>query len=211
MVGGLVVALTGSNPFTTYQAIFEGSGLQWLFPWVTGDDRAIAAINLQQTLIVTTPLILTGLAVAFAFRCGLFNIGGQGQYLVGTFVAAWIGSSFAGLPGVLHILVTIVLCCLAGAVWAGIAGILRATVGRQRGDLDDHAQLHRALGRASGCSRSAARCRATPSAPCRSPTTCCRPPACRCSGATPSCRGCTSGSSSRSPRSWSSGSCSTGP
>ncbi len=128
-VGGLVVALTGSNPFTTYQAIFEGSGLQWLFPWVTGDDRAIAAINFQQTLIVTTPLILTGLAVAFAFRCGLFNIGGQGQYLVGTFVAAWIGSSFAGLPGVLHILVTIVLCCLAGAVWAGIAGLLRATVG----------------------------------------------------------------------------------
>ena len=44
---------------------------------------------------MTTPLILTGLAVAFAFRCGLFNIGGQGQYLVGLFVANWIGISFA--------------------------------------------------------------------------------------------------------------------
>jgi simple sugar transport system permease protein len=129
LAGGLVVLVTGHNPVSTYQAIFEGTGLQWFFPWTTGADRDLAAINLQQTLIATTPLILTGLAVAFAFRCGLFNIGGQGQYLVGTFVAAWIGSSLAGLPGLLHIVLTIALCCLAGAVWAGIAGVLRATVG----------------------------------------------------------------------------------
>jgi simple sugar transport system permease protein len=129
LAGGLVVLITGHNPVSTYQAIFDGTGLQWFFPWTTGADRDLAALNLQQTLIATTPLILTGLAVAFAFRCGLFNIGGQGQYLVGTFVAAWIGSSLAGLPGLLHILVTIALCCLAGAAWAGIAGILRATVG----------------------------------------------------------------------------------
>ena len=74
----------GANPIDTYKAIFDGSGLNWLFPWVTGDDRTLAALNLQQTLILTTPLILTGLAVAFAFRAGLFNIGGQGQYLVGS-------------------------------------------------------------------------------------------------------------------------------
>ena len=129
LAGGLVVALTGNNPISTYNAIFEGSGLNWLLPWTTGEDRALAAINLQQTLIATTPLILTGLAVAFAFRCGLFNIGGQGQYLVGAFVAAWVGSSLSGLPAVLHVLVTIALCCLAGAAWAGIAGVLRATVG----------------------------------------------------------------------------------
>ena len=65
-----------------------------MFPWISEEDRTVAALNLQQTLIVTTPLILTGLAVAFAFRCGLFNIGGQGQYLVGTYVAVWVGSSF---------------------------------------------------------------------------------------------------------------------
>ena len=61
-----------------------------------GDDRVIAAFNLQQTLIATTTLILVGLAVAFAFRCGLFNIGGQGQYLAGAILAVWIGSSFVG-------------------------------------------------------------------------------------------------------------------
>src|SRR5215207_6077481 len=87
IVGGLVVLATGANPITTYRAIFEGSGLNWLFPWVSGDDRTIAALNLQQTLLLTTPLILTGFAVAFAFRAGLFNIGGQGQYLVGSFAA----------------------------------------------------------------------------------------------------------------------------
>jgi general nucleoside transport system permease protein len=128
-VGGLVVLLTGHNPFSTYRAIFEGSGLNWLFPWVQGDERTIAGLNLQQTLITTTPLILTGLAVAFAFRCGLFNIGGQGQYLVGTFAAVWVGSSFAGMPHVLHVLLAMIAACAAGAAWAAIAGLLRATTG----------------------------------------------------------------------------------
>ena len=110
LVGGLVVAATGANPIDTYRAIFEGSGLNWLFPWVTGDDRTLAALNLQQTLILTAPLILTGLAVAFAFRAGLFNIGGQGQYLVGTFAAVYVGSHLDGTPALLHV----VLAMLAG-------------------------------------------------------------------------------------------------
>jgi general nucleoside transport system permease protein len=128
-IGGLVVLVTGHDPIKTYKAIFEGTGLQWLFPWVTGDDRATAALNLQQTLILTTPLILLGLAVAFAFRAGLFNIGGQGQYIVGGIAAVWVGSSFAGMPGWLHIVLAIAAACLAGAFWAGIAGLLKATVG----------------------------------------------------------------------------------
>src|SRR3954451_18667608 len=79
LAGGLVILATGHNPLSTYKAIFNGTGLNWLLPWTSADDRPAAALNLQQTLIATTPLILTGLAVAFAFRCGLFNIGGQGQ------------------------------------------------------------------------------------------------------------------------------------
>ena len=126
-IGGLVVAVTGKNPLTTYQAFYDGTGLSWLLPW-TG-DREIAAINLQQTLILTTPLILVGFAVAFAFRAGLFNIGGQGQYAVGGFVAVYVGSSLDGLPSVLHIVLAMLLGALAGGVWAGIAGVLRATVG----------------------------------------------------------------------------------
>jgi general nucleoside transport system permease protein len=128
-IAGLVMLLTGNDPIATYRAIFEGTGLQWLFPWVTGEDRTTAALNLQQTLIITTPLILTGLAVAFAFRAGLFNIGGQGQYIAGSIAAVWVGSSFAGMPGFLHIVLAIVAACAAGAFWAGIAGMLKATVG----------------------------------------------------------------------------------
>ena len=128
-VGGLVVAATGHNPVSTYKGIFEGTGLNWFFPWVSGPERVEAEFNLQQTLLVTTPLILTGLAVAFAFRCGLFNIGGQGQYIVGAIVSIWVGTSWAGLPGIPHTLLAIALAMLAGALWAGIAGILKATVG----------------------------------------------------------------------------------
>lgn len=129
-VGGLVVfATTGKNPLTTYRAIFEGAGFNWFFPWVTGDERGLAALNMQQTLILTTTLILTGLAVAFAFRCGLFNIGGQGQYIVGAVFAIWIGSSFESMNPLLHILFAAVAGAVCGALWAGIAGFLKATVG----------------------------------------------------------------------------------
>jgi general nucleoside transport system permease protein len=129
LIGGVAVLMVGKDPISTYEAIWRGTGLQWLFPWTTGEDREIAALNLQQTLIITTPLILTGLAVAFAFRAGLFNIGGQGQYIVGSIAAVWVGSEFAGMPGFLHIVLAIVAACLAGAFWAGIAGALKATVG----------------------------------------------------------------------------------
>jgi simple sugar transport system permease protein len=129
VAGGLVVLATGHDPFATYKAIFNGTGLNWIFPWTSSDDRTTAAINLQQTLIQTTPLILTGLAVAFAFRCGLFNIGGQGQYLAGSYVAVWVASSFHGMNGFLHIVLSIVLGSLAGGAWAGISGLLKALTG----------------------------------------------------------------------------------
>jgi ABC-type uncharacterized transport system permease subunit len=130
VMGGLVVLITtGKNPIETYKAIFDGSGLNWLFPWVTGDDRVTAAFNLQQTLIQTTTLILVGLAVGFAFRCGLFNIGGQGQYLTGAIIAVWVGSSFEGMSPVPHVLLALVVGTAAGALLAGIAGFLKATVG----------------------------------------------------------------------------------
>jgi simple sugar transport system permease protein len=129
LLGGLVVLATGANPLSTYRAIFDGSGLNWLFPWVTGSTRAFAATNLQQTLLLTTALVLCGLAVSVGFRCGLFNIGGQGQYLVGSLVAIWIGSSFLRMNGPLHIVLAIVASTLAGAAYAGIAGLLKALTG----------------------------------------------------------------------------------
>jgi simple sugar transport system permease protein len=151
-VGALVIAFTqgsATNPnwtasARTFQAIVDGTGLPWLVHWwvdprtiggtqdlyaTQADAVAISAINLQQTLILTTTLILTGLAVAFAFRCGLFNIGGQGQYFVGIIVAVVVGSNFAGMPRGLHITLAMTCAVLGGAVWAGIAGLMRATVG----------------------------------------------------------------------------------
>lgn len=125
--GGVAVALTGHDPWSTYKAIFSGSGLNWLIPW--SSDRELSAINLQQTLLIATPLALLGLAVAYAFRAGLFNIGGQGQYIAGSVIAVWVGSSLDGLPGWLHITLAIVAGSLAGGAWAGIAGVLRATTG----------------------------------------------------------------------------------
>ena len=148
LIGGIVVfATTGSNPLSTYKAIFEGAGLNWFievgsyelrlpftethipFPWNVDDIESTATFNLQQTLINFVPLVLTGLAVGFAFRCGLFNIGGQGQYLAGSVMAVWVGSSLPGLPGLVHILAAVVAGALMGALWAGIAGFLKATVG----------------------------------------------------------------------------------
>ena len=144
-IGGLVVlATTGKNPLRTYHEIFNGTGLNWFlhvgnhkvgvpftnsrvwFPW---DTASIAGQNLQQTLILTVTLVLTGLAVAFAFRCGLFNIGGQGQYIVGSVVALQMGVWFASLSPVPHVLLAVTAAALAGAAWAGIAGLLRASVG----------------------------------------------------------------------------------
>jgi ABC-type uncharacterized transport system permease subunit len=129
IAAGLVVLATGHNPLSTYQSIFNGTGLNWVFPWVSGSERATAAGNLQQTLLQATPLLLVGLAVAFAFRAGMFNIGGQGQYTVGLIAAVWIGSSFAGMPAFLHIVFAIVAAAVAGGVWAGIAGLLKAATG----------------------------------------------------------------------------------
>jgi general nucleoside transport system permease protein len=129
LIGGIVVLITEksiSAPFEAYKAIFEGTGLTWFIP---GGDTLEEARDLQQTLLITTPLILTGLAVAFAFRCGMFNIGGQGQYWVGLLVGIWFGTHFDGAPPVVHVTLTIIAGLLAGAVWGGIAGLLKATVG----------------------------------------------------------------------------------
>src|SRR6266513_4123528 len=128
LIGGAVVAATGHNPLLAYRDIFNGAGLNWFFHPTTSTVNT-SAYNLSQTLLQTTTLILTGLAVAFAFRCGMFNIGGQGQYFMGLIVANWIGVSLAGVNSVAHILLAISLGTIAGAVWAGIAGVLKATVG----------------------------------------------------------------------------------
>jgi general nucleoside transport system permease protein len=128
LMGGLVVLATGHNPLIAYRDIFNGAGLNWIFHPTTNVTNT-AAYNLSQTLLQTTTLILCGLAVAFAFRCGMFNIGGQGQYFIGLIIAIWLGVDFAHMNSFLHILIVLVAATLGGAAWAGIAGFLKATVG----------------------------------------------------------------------------------
>ena len=101
-------------------------------PWETCRDPCGPAIRLQQTLLVWVPLVLTGIAVAFAFRCGLFNIGGQGQYLAGATAAVIISAELplhVDLSPVPLVLLSVAAAMLAGAVIAGIAGFLKAAVG----------------------------------------------------------------------------------
>jgi general nucleoside transport system permease protein len=129
LIGGLAVVAAGHNPFSAYRAIFNGTGLNYVLPWTSSSDRTFAALNLQQTLLATTSLILAALAVAFAFRCGMFNIGGEGQYLVGLICALWVGLHYPGMSKPLHVGLACIASIIGGSLWGAIAGALKAAVG----------------------------------------------------------------------------------
>ncbi|MFD7021985.1 ABC transporter permease [Promicromonospora sukumoe] len=107
-----------------YAALFRGSVVN-----VQAPDLVTAIRPLTETLSYATPLIAAGLGVALAFRAGLFNIGGQGQMLVAAAAAGWVGFGVSGVPFPLHLLMSLVAGVAAGAVWAGIAGVLKARTG----------------------------------------------------------------------------------
>ncbi len=114
LVGAIILTCTGFNPFSAYNTLLKG---------VFGQPKYIA-----WTVIYATPVIFTGLSVTFAFRTGLFNIGAEGQYIVGSLAAVLVGA-FVEAPFVLHGLLCLIAGALAGACWAGIAGILKAKKG----------------------------------------------------------------------------------
>ncbi len=130
-MGGLVILASGANPFDAYAGILEGAGINWFWDHFGNTDILdLSTFNLTQTLLRATTFAFTGLAVAFAFRCGLFNIGGQGQYTMGVVAGIWVGAYWGDLlPNGLNLVVGILIAGLAGALWGGIAGILKATVG----------------------------------------------------------------------------------
>lgn len=114
LVGALLLAVAGYNPARAYSVILGA---------IFGKPKYIA-----YTIIYATPLIVTGLSVAFAFRTGLFNIGAEGQFIIGSLVAALAGA-FLPLPPVLHVIVVFLLAGLAAALWGGLAGFLKARFG----------------------------------------------------------------------------------
>ncbi|ALC85974.1 branched-chain amino acid ABC transporter permease [Bacillus sp. FJAT-22090] len=111
LVGAIVMLVSGYDPVQGYIALWNG---------IFGDSYAIG-----ETIRQITPYLLSGLAVAFAFRTGLFNIGVEGQLLVGWFAAAYVGVAF-DLPMYIHLPFAIIAAALAGAIWAFIPGLLKA-------------------------------------------------------------------------------------
>ena len=112
-VCGLLIVLAGSNVFTAYGALLSGS---------FGSRYAI-----YETLVQATPLILTGLTAAVAFRARIWNIGGEGQFFAGTLGAFWVGSNWGeGLSSGAIIPLLILGAACAGAIWGAIPGILKA-------------------------------------------------------------------------------------
>ncbi|MGX1695858.1 ABC transporter permease [Microbacterium keratanolyticum] len=120
---GDTFAAIGSAVGGAYAALFRGAIYNF-----NADSFAIGIRPLTETLKFATPLIAAGLGVGLAFRAGLFNIGGQGQMLMAAAAAGYVATSW-DLPFPLHMAAAIIAGILAGALWAGIAGLLKARTG----------------------------------------------------------------------------------
>lgn len=114
IVGAIIMLVSGHNPIQAYTSLWNGA---------FGD-----AFTIGETIRRITPLILTGLAVAFAFRAGLFNIGAEGQVIVGWIAAVWVGLAFEA-PMIVHLPVALIAAALAGALWGFVPGLLKAKLG----------------------------------------------------------------------------------
>jgi simple sugar transport system permease protein len=114
VVSAIVLSLAGYNSIDAFSALFNG---------IFSKPKYIS-----NTIIKATPIILTGLSVAFAFKTGLFNIGAEGQYIIGTIAATIVGIKL-NLPAIIQIPVVIMAGVIAGAIFGGIVGLLKAKFG----------------------------------------------------------------------------------
>ena len=124
----------GNAVRTAYGAMLQGSlgSLTAISAALrSGDAAAIrqAFYPMLESLVAATPYIFAGLAVAVGFRCGLFNIGVEGQLFIGAIFSVWVGYSFPGLPAIIHIPLALAAGALGGALWAIPPAILKAKVG----------------------------------------------------------------------------------
>lgn len=115
IVGAIFIIWSDNNPLVAYGALFRGT---------------LGGMNkIGETLLKTTPLIFTGLAISFAFRTGLFNIGAEGQYVIGAITTVAAGYIFRDLPSFILIPIVLIAGALGGAIWSAIAGFLKAKFG----------------------------------------------------------------------------------
>jgi simple sugar transport system permease protein len=120
IIGGIIIWFVGGDPFLAYKGLIQGS---------MGSTKA-----LSETAVWATPYIFAGLAVALAFKGGLFNIGAEGQLAVGAVFSALIGYALPewlgfDLPVYVHLPLAIFVGMLMGGIWAGIVGALKAYTG----------------------------------------------------------------------------------
>lgn len=115
IIGAILVLIVGDNPIEAYRLLL-GSALSW-------------PDGIGYTLFYATPLIFTGLAVLVAFRCGLLNIGAEGQLYIAAFAVAWVGITFANLSAWILVPLCFVAAILGGGVWGAIPGALKARFG----------------------------------------------------------------------------------
>jgi general nucleoside transport system permease protein len=120
IIGGIIIWFVGGDPILAYKGLIQGS---------MGSTKA-----LSETAVWATPYIFAGLAVALAFKGGLFNIGAEGQLAVGAVFSALIGYALPewlgfDLPGYIHLPLAIIVGMLMGGIWAGIVGALKAYTG----------------------------------------------------------------------------------
>jgi simple sugar transport system permease protein len=115
VLGGMFIFFIGKDPLLIYSKLFTETLGNWY--------------GVGQVLFKTTTFIFTGLAAAIAFRTGLFNIGAEGQLIIGAFVTAVVGFTFIGLPAFLLLPCCLIAGMFGGAVWGGIPGLLKARFG----------------------------------------------------------------------------------
>jgi len=115
IIGGILILIIGDDPIVAYKLLL-GSALSW-------------PDGIGYTLFYATPLIFTGLAVLVAFRCGLLNIGAEGQLYVAAFATAWVGITFAHMSGWVLLPLCFVAAIIAGGAWGAIPGVLKARFG----------------------------------------------------------------------------------
>ncbi len=118
ILGAVTMLATGVSIGTiglSFVALFDGS------------FGSLGAVS--ETLTSATPLILCGLGLAIGFRAGLFNIGAEGQLILGGIAAVAVGFMFTGLPAIIHLPLAVLAGMIAGALWASIAGWLKAATG----------------------------------------------------------------------------------
>lgn len=115
LIGAIFIVIFGDDPIAAYRALFSGA---------FGDRRSIA-----ETLVATTPFIFGGLAFAVAARAGMFNIGIEGQLMMGGLACGLVGAFDLGLPAVLFLPLALATAAVAGGLWGALSGVLKAQTG----------------------------------------------------------------------------------